>query len=159
MLSVKLPKAVEKQLREVVQDSYQGDLSIAMLAFLRLHEKYGWKEQLRDEVRSVRAEVRSCLNERFSHHKPANLHHFLALTFPFVKPTDPASPRINHYESPALPGFSHAFAQFCGYTVPQFRVNWDRMESPFVRHNRALPEPRLIKLREGCHVYCCKFIL
>lgn len=58
MLSVKLPKAVEKQLREVVQDSYQGDLSIAILAFLRLHEKYGWKEQLRDDVRSVRAEVR-----------------------------------------------------------------------------------------------------
>lgn len=58
MLSVKLPKAVEKQLREVVQGSYQGDLSIAILAFLRLHEKYGWKEQLRDDVRSVRAEVR-----------------------------------------------------------------------------------------------------
>lgn len=58
MLSVELPKTVEKQLWEVVQGSYQGDLKIAMLAFLRLHEKYGWKEQLRDDVRSVRAEVR-----------------------------------------------------------------------------------------------------
>lgn len=58
MLSVELPKTVEKQLREVVRDSYQGDLSIAMLAFLRLHQKYGWKEQLHDDVRSVRAEVR-----------------------------------------------------------------------------------------------------
>lgn len=58
MLSVKLPKAVEKQLREVVQDSYQGDLSLAILAFLRWHEKYGWKEQLHDDIRSVRAEVR-----------------------------------------------------------------------------------------------------
>jgi hypothetical protein len=28
-----------------------------MVAFLKLHEKYGWKEQLRTDVKSIRAEV------------------------------------------------------------------------------------------------------
>jgi len=38
MLSVKLPKTVEKQLQEVVQKNYQGDMQIAIVAFLKLHE-------------------------------------------------------------------------------------------------------------------------
>ena len=58
MLSVELPKTIEKQLRDVVQSSYQGDLKIAILAFLHLHEKYGWKEQLLKDVQSIRSEVR-----------------------------------------------------------------------------------------------------
>jgi hypothetical protein len=58
MLSVELPKTIEKQLRNVVQSSYQGDLKIAILAFLQLHEKYGWKEQLLKDVQSIRSEVR-----------------------------------------------------------------------------------------------------
>lgn len=58
MLSVELPKTIEKQLRDVVQSSYQGNLKIAILAFLDLHEKYGWKEQLLKDVQSIRSEVR-----------------------------------------------------------------------------------------------------
>lgn len=58
MLSVELPKTVEKQFWNVVQSSYQGDLKIAILAFLQLHEKYGWKEQLLKDVQSIRSEVR-----------------------------------------------------------------------------------------------------
>jgi hypothetical protein len=29
-----------------------------MKAFLKLHEKYGWKEQFLEDVKSIRAEVR-----------------------------------------------------------------------------------------------------
>jgi hypothetical protein len=58
MLSVELPKTVEKQFWNVVRSSYQGNMKIAILAFLELHEKYGWKEQLRKDVKSIRSEVR-----------------------------------------------------------------------------------------------------
>ena len=58
MLSVELPKRVEKKLWNVVQSSYQGDMKVAILAFLKLHEKYGWKEQLLEDVQSIRTEVR-----------------------------------------------------------------------------------------------------
>jgi flavodoxin len=58
MLSVKLPKTLEKQLRRVVQKNYQGDLQIAIVAFLKLHEKYGWKEQFLKDVEAIREEVR-----------------------------------------------------------------------------------------------------
>ncbi len=58
MVSVELPKTVEKQLWNVVQNSYQGNMQIAILAFLELHEKYGWKEQLLKDVHSIRSEVR-----------------------------------------------------------------------------------------------------
>jgi len=57
MLSVELPKTVEKQLRDVVQKSYQGDIQIAIVAFLKLHEKYGWKEQFLKDVEAIREEV------------------------------------------------------------------------------------------------------
>jgi hypothetical protein len=58
MLSVELPKTVERQLRDVVQKSYQGDIQIAIVAFLKLHEKYGWKEQFLKDVEAIREEVR-----------------------------------------------------------------------------------------------------
>ena len=58
MVSIELPTDVEEHLREVIQKSYNGDLELAMTAFLRLHEKYGWKEQLRTDIEAVRSEVR-----------------------------------------------------------------------------------------------------
>jgi len=58
MVSIKLPSRVEEHLKEVIQKSYNGDLELAMTAFLRLHDKYGWKEQLRADVEAVRSEVR-----------------------------------------------------------------------------------------------------
>ena len=58
MLSIELPKDVEQHLKEVVQKSYHGDVQIAITSFLRLHEKYGWKEQFREDVNAIRAEVR-----------------------------------------------------------------------------------------------------
>jgi len=58
MLSLKLPATLEKHLRDVVQQSYHGDLQAAIATFLRLHEKYGWKEQLLNDVESIRSEVR-----------------------------------------------------------------------------------------------------
>lgn len=57
MVSIELPTEVEEHLKEVIQKSYDGDLGLAMTAFPRLHEKYGWKEQLRTDVGAVRAEV------------------------------------------------------------------------------------------------------
>ncbi len=58
MLSVELPKKIEKRLREIVQENYQGDLQIAIIAFLQLHEKYGWKEQFLQDIEAIREEVR-----------------------------------------------------------------------------------------------------
>jgi hypothetical protein len=58
MLSIKLPTDVERHLEEVVRESYNGDLQVAITSFLRLHEKYGWKERLSQDVESIRAEVR-----------------------------------------------------------------------------------------------------
>jgi len=58
MISIQLPKPLEKHLKEVVQESYSGDMELAIKALLKLHEKYGWKEQLLADVRSVRSEVR-----------------------------------------------------------------------------------------------------
>lgn len=58
MISLDLPTDVEHHLNEVVKKNYHGNLLTAMTAFLRLHEKYGWKEQLREDVNAIRAEVR-----------------------------------------------------------------------------------------------------
>jgi len=58
MLSVELPKPIEKQLREVVQKNYRGDLQVAIVAFLKLQQKYGWKEQFLKDVEAIREEVR-----------------------------------------------------------------------------------------------------
>lgn len=58
MLSIELPSDIEKRLKSVVQKSYRGDLPFAIASFLKLHEKYGWKEQLLEDVSSIRKAVR-----------------------------------------------------------------------------------------------------
>jgi hypothetical protein len=58
MLTLKLPKGVEQHFQEVVRTQYHADVEEAMIALLRLYERYGWKEQLREDVESIRAEVR-----------------------------------------------------------------------------------------------------
>ncbi len=58
MLSIDLPPRLEKQFWRVIQDSYRGDLQTALTAFLWLHEKYGWKEQLARDVDAVRTELK-----------------------------------------------------------------------------------------------------
>lgn len=58
MISIDLPTTVEKQFLEVVQDGYKGNLQTAITVLLKLHKKYGWKEQFCEDVKSVRAEVR-----------------------------------------------------------------------------------------------------
>ena len=58
MVTINLPARLEQQLWTVVQTDYNGDIQAAMKAFLSLHEKYGWKEQLCKDVASIRAEVR-----------------------------------------------------------------------------------------------------
>ena len=58
MLSIDLPSDIEKRFKSVVQKSYHGNLPYAIVSFLKLHEKYGWKEQLLEDVESIRSEVR-----------------------------------------------------------------------------------------------------
>lgn len=58
MIWVELPPTLQRQLKTVIRDSYHDDLQAAMSAFLVLHEKYGWKEQLRQDVGVIRAAVR-----------------------------------------------------------------------------------------------------
>jgi flavodoxin len=58
MISIDLPATLEKRFWKVVRDSYDGDLETAMTAFLKLHEKCGWKEQFLEDVESIRAEMR-----------------------------------------------------------------------------------------------------
>lgn len=58
MLSIEIPLTLEKQFWHVVQDSYQGDIQMAMRTLLWLHEKYGRKEQLLRDVQAVRGEVK-----------------------------------------------------------------------------------------------------
>ncbi|OQX24862.1 MAG: hypothetical protein BWK80_18615 [Desulfobacteraceae bacterium IS3] len=57
MISIELSPDIEKQFSEVVRDSYGGNSQTAIVTLLKLHRKYGWKEQLRQDVDSVRAEV------------------------------------------------------------------------------------------------------
>ena len=58
MIAIDLPTSLEKNLWNVVRENYNGDLQKAIVSFLKLHEKYGWKEQLLKDVQSVRSEVR-----------------------------------------------------------------------------------------------------
>ena len=58
MITLDLPETLEKHLWNIVRDSYNGDLQAAVTAFLKLHEKYGWKEQFVKDITSVREEVR-----------------------------------------------------------------------------------------------------
>jgi hypothetical protein len=58
MISIELSPDIEKQLLGIIRDSYDGNTQNAIVTLLKLHRKYGWKEQLRQNVDSVRAEVR-----------------------------------------------------------------------------------------------------
>ncbi len=58
MLSLELSKEVEQHFREVVQKSYQGNIQVAIASLLELHDKYAWKEQLREDIETIRNEVR-----------------------------------------------------------------------------------------------------
>jgi hypothetical protein len=58
MITLDLPEDLEKHFWNIVRDSYHGDLQAAVTAFLKLHEKYGWKEQFVKDIKSVREEVR-----------------------------------------------------------------------------------------------------
>jgi hypothetical protein len=66
MITLDLPETLEKHFWNIVRDSYHGDLQAAVIAFLKLHEKYGWKEQFVQDIRSVREEVHRTggINER-----------------------------------------------------------------------------------------------
>ncbi len=57
MISIELSPDIEKQFLGVIRDSYDGNSQTAIVTLLKLHRKYGWKEQLRQNVDSVRAEV------------------------------------------------------------------------------------------------------
>lgn len=58
MITIELPKPLELHFHEVVQKKYNGNIQVAIRAFLELDEKYGWKEQLTQDVKSIRSEVR-----------------------------------------------------------------------------------------------------
>lgn len=58
MLALELPKEVEQHFQEVVRTQYHGDVQEAMISLLRLYDRYGWKEQFREDVESIRVEVR-----------------------------------------------------------------------------------------------------
>ena len=54
MITLDLPEDLEKPFWHVVRDNYHGDLQAAVIAFLQLHEKYGWKEQFVKDIKSIR---------------------------------------------------------------------------------------------------------
>ncbi|MDQ1350988.1 MAG: hypothetical protein QG657_1290 [Acidobacteriota bacterium] len=58
MLSIDLPKDIEKDFVDVVQNSYSGNVKLAITSLLKLHEKYRWKDQLSEDVESIRSEIR-----------------------------------------------------------------------------------------------------
>ena len=58
MISLELSPDIERQFLGVIRDNYDGNSQSAIVTLLRLHRKYGWKERLRQNVDSVRAEVR-----------------------------------------------------------------------------------------------------
>jgi hypothetical protein len=58
MISIELSPDIERQFLGVIRDSYDGNPQNAIVTLLRLHQRYGWKEQLRQNMDSVRAEVR-----------------------------------------------------------------------------------------------------
>jgi flavodoxin len=58
MLSINLRADIENRFINVVQENYNGNLQNAIASFLKLQEKYGWKEQLFEDVTTIRAEVR-----------------------------------------------------------------------------------------------------
>jgi len=57
MLSINVPTDIENRFKNIVQESYRGNFQIAFMSLLKLHEKYAWKEQFVEDVKSIRAEV------------------------------------------------------------------------------------------------------
>jgi len=58
MISIELSKKIERNFKNIVRESYNGDVESAIISFLKLHRKYAWKEQLLEDVESIRFEVR-----------------------------------------------------------------------------------------------------
>lgn len=58
MLALELPQEVEQHFQEVVQTRYHGNVQEAVMSLLRLHDRYGWKEQFREDVEAIRTDVR-----------------------------------------------------------------------------------------------------
>lgn len=58
MLSISLPETLEQDVQTIVQEDYDGDWQAALRDFIRLHEKYGWKNQLIEDVKTIRQSVR-----------------------------------------------------------------------------------------------------
>ncbi|MGH7960497.1 MAG: hypothetical protein ACRERD_01570, partial [Candidatus Binatia bacterium] len=58
MIAIDLPPSLERHFQDIVREGYDGNLQVAIATFLKLHERYGWKERLREDVRAVRTEVR-----------------------------------------------------------------------------------------------------
>lgn len=58
MLSIELPTDIEKHFVDMIKRSYNGNLKSAIISLMKMHEKYGWKEQLAEDVNSIRKEVR-----------------------------------------------------------------------------------------------------
>jgi len=59
MISIDLSKKIEQHFRNMVRESYNDNLELAIISLLKLHQKYAWKEQLLEDVASIRSEVRS----------------------------------------------------------------------------------------------------
>ncbi len=57
MLSINLRADIENRFINVVQENYNGNWQNAITSFLKLQKKYGWKEQLLEDVTTIRAEV------------------------------------------------------------------------------------------------------
>lgn len=57
MISIELSPDIEKQFSEIVYNNFGGDVQKTVVALIQLHKKYGWKEQLLRDVKSVRDEV------------------------------------------------------------------------------------------------------
>jgi hypothetical protein len=58
MLSLELSTEIEQHFQEVVQKNFRGNIGAAFTSLLLLHDKYYWKEQLKEDVGAIRAEVR-----------------------------------------------------------------------------------------------------
>ena len=58
MLSIELSADIERHFQEVVQKNFRGNVGEAFNSLLLLHDKYGWKEQLKEDVATVRTKIR-----------------------------------------------------------------------------------------------------
>ena len=56
MITLDLPEDLEKHFWDIIRDKYHSDLQAAVIAFLKLHEKSGWKEQFEKDIKSIREE-------------------------------------------------------------------------------------------------------